>query len=86
MNGVVACVRIPARILRYCIPLCLDIDALIKLADYFQVSLDYLCDRQFNNNIGYIPENKKSLITKIIMLNTKQCQRAEDFISGLQEN
>lgn len=62
-----------------------SIDALIKLADYLGVSLDYLCERPYNNNIGYIPENKKDIINKIISLNDRQTQRIDDFVSGMQD-
>ena len=31
-----------------------DIETLIKIANYFDVSLDYLCDRKWNNQIGYV--------------------------------
>ncbi len=62
-----------------------SIEALAKLANYLGVSLDYLCERPFNNNIGYIPEDKKDLIIKIIALNDRQIQRVDDFISGMQD-
>ena len=35
-----------------------NIETLIRLADFYNVSLDYLCDRQWNNQIGYIPDSK----------------------------
>ena len=38
------------------------IDTLCKLADYYNVSLDYLIGRDFKNEIGYLTENEKFLI------------------------
>ena len=40
-----------------------NIDTLIKLADFYGVSLDYLVDRNFNNEYGYISEDEKELLT-----------------------
>ena len=39
-----------------------SIEKLKKLADYYQVSLDYLVGRQFGNDLGYITDNEKNLI------------------------
>ncbi len=61
-----------------------DIKTLIKLANYFNVSLDYLCERPFNNNIGYIPEDKRKAVLEILSLSERQTQRVLDFISGIK--
>lgn len=60
-----------------------DIATLIKIADFFDVSLDFLCNRQWNNQIGYIPENRKELIKKVIELNNNEAERVSAFIDGL---
>ena len=49
-----------------------DMNVLIKLANYYQVSLDYLCERPFNNNLGYIPEDKRELVKQIIELDKEK--------------
>lgn len=40
-----------------------NIETLIKLADYYGVSLDYLVGRKFKNELGYLTENEKQLLT-----------------------
>lgn len=55
---------------------------LIKLADYFNVSLDYLCDRQFNNQIGYIREDRKELIKIINELSDNDAKEITAYIKG----
>ena len=55
---------------------------LIKLADYFNVSLDYLCDRPFNNNIGYIPEDRKEIIKQICELDNVSFNELKTFLYG----
>lgn len=60
-----------------------DIKTLIKIADYFDVSLDYLCDRQWNNQIGYIPDEKKEVVKLILQLNQTNTIKVFGFVSGL---
>ncbi len=38
------------------------IDNLIKLANYFNVSLDYLVGREFANEVGYLTQTQKMLL------------------------
>ena len=60
-----------------------DIATLIKLADYYNVSLDYLCNRQYNNQIGYIPDEKKDGVKLLLCLNEQNYATAFGYISGL---
>lgn len=60
-----------------------DIETLIKLADYYNVSLDYLCDRQWNNQIGYIPDSKKEVVQLVLQLNEINTAKAIGYIGGL---
>jgi len=39
-----------------------SIATLIKLADYYNVSLDYLVGRQFANDVGYLSDSEKSML------------------------
>ena len=39
-----------------------DISILIKIANFYNVSLDFLCGRQYNNNVGYIPDDRKDAV------------------------
>ena len=45
------------------------LETLIKIANYFNVSLDYIVERDFNNDIGYITNDEKELITDYRKLN-----------------
>ena len=49
----------------------IDLDMLIKFANFYDVSLDYLCDRQWNNQIGYVQDNRRETVKQIIDLNDK---------------
>ncbi len=60
-----------------------NIETLIKLADRFNVSLDYLCDRPWNNRIGYIPDDKKEIVKLVLQLNELNTMRAISYISGM---
>lgn len=62
-----------------------DIETLIKLADYFNVSLDYLCGRQWNNKVGYIPEDRINAVNALINLNELNFGKAEAYIFGKLE-
>lgn len=62
-----------------------NIQTLILIADYFNISLDYLCERQ-NNNLLFIDslsQNKKSLINMIKELNEDETLIALGWISKL---
>lgn len=60
-----------------------DIKTLIKIADYFDVSLDYLCGRQWNNQVGYIPDEKKDLVKLVLQLNETNTLKLFGYASGL---
>lgn len=60
-----------------------NIETLKKFADYFNVSLDYLCGRTWNNQIGYIPEDKKEVVKIILQLNDINTIKALSYCSGL---
>lgn len=59
------------------------IDSIVKLADYFNVSLDYLLERQYNNQIGYIPDDKKEVVRLILQLNEINTIKLFGYASGL---
>ena len=58
-------------------------DKLIKLADYYDVSLDYLCDRQWINKVDPIPEDKIKLINMLLKLDDRKSDKAEAYITAL---
>lgn len=46
-----------------------SIPKLIKLADYYDVTLDYLVDRPFSNTFGYLSDEEKKLISNFRNMN-----------------
>lgn len=48
-----------------------DIQTLCKLADYYNVSLDYLVGREFKDDIGYLTPDQKNVVYAIKQLNEK---------------
>ena len=59
-----------------------DILMLIQLANYYDVSLDYLCDRQWNNQVGYIPDDRREAVKQLIELNDRQFERIKYYIQA----
>jgi len=45
------------------------IDTLCKLADYHNVSLDYLVGREFGNGLGYMSEDQINFVKTFLCLN-----------------
>lgn len=64
---------------------CPDINTLIRLADYFDVSLDYLCGRQNKNLIfaDSLSDTQKQLITIIKRLTPEQANFALGYFSNM---
>ena len=59
----------------------ISLEDTIKLADYYNVSLDYLCNRRFNNNIGYIPDEKRPAVNTLLELDDNKFKMIEDYIN-----
>lgn len=59
-----------------------NLKSLVTLANYFNVSLDYLCERPFNNQIGYIPEDRKELVKMILELDASDINEISALIRG----
>ena len=63
-----------------------NIETMIKIADYYNVSLDYLVGRNYYNEIGYLTESQKSTLKLITKLNEINLLKANAYISGLLAN
>lgn len=63
------------------------IATLIKLANYFDVSLDYLCDRQWENKayieVWKLSDEQKANLYLIQQLNHNNNLRASGYLMGL---
>lgn len=65
----------------------IDLDTLICLADYYGVSLDYLCGRQNKNffDVGLVDEKDKETITSYTTLDKENKTLAQSYIKGLRD-
>lgn len=48
-----------------------SVETLCKLADFYNVSLDYLVGREYSNDIGYLTNDQKNVVYVIKQLNEK---------------
>jgi len=63
-----------------------NINSLIIIANYFNVSLDYLTERKSNCfDLGTFTIEQIECIKKIKLLNDNQCLKASAYIDGLSE-
>ena len=66
-----------------------DIETLIKLADYFNVSLDYLCQREWfdksNIQVWKLTDEQKANLYLIENLSSKNNIRANGYLMGLYQ-
>lgn len=62
-----------------------DIDILIKLADFYNVSIDYLLENETGNEfyIGHLTQDKQNALKTLIGLNQINFIKAYSYISGL---
>ena len=63
----------------------ITIENLIILADFYEVSLDYLCGRPFNNKVGYIPDDKLDLVKDILALDAVEANEIHQYIKFKKE-
>ena len=60
-----------------------NINTLIKLADYYHVSVDYLIGRDFANDVGYMTPNQKEVVKIFLSLDEFNQAKATGYITGL---
>ena len=65
-----------------------SITKLIQLADFYGVSLDYLCDHKtkYQADLGYLTPIQQNLINLVFKLNENNAINAVGYLNGLLEN
>ena len=65
-----------------------DIETLKNLADYFNVSLDYLCDHKAQNQLqlGYLNDTQKTAISLLLKLNENNLLQTIGFLTAQIQN
>ncbi len=64
-----------------------NVEVLIKLADYFHVTVDSLLEHEvpYLLDMSTLSEQKKELIKKIALVNDRLAERTEAYLNGLME-
>jgi len=61
-----------------------NIQTLCKLADFFNVSIDELVERETENvNLKFINETKREMIKQILALNDNTAEKVNAFLQGM---
>ena len=60
-----------------------NIKNLIKLADYYNVSIDYLIGRQWHNDIGYLTPQQVECVNFIKQLNETNTIKLLGYLSAM---
>lgn len=60
-----------------------SIENLIKLADYFNVSIDFLVGRNWQNEIGYLTPPQKECVNIIKQLNETNLTKTIGYVNAL---
>ena len=63
-----------------------DLELLSKFADFYNVSLDYLIDRQYRNSIGYLTSEQLENIKVILSLPENQQNKVFGYAESLKDN
>lgn len=64
-----------------------NIDTLIKMADFFNVSIDELVGRETDTiNLKYLDANEAYLIRKILKMNQLELAKTKAYVMGLTED
>lgn len=63
-----------------------NLETLCKLADFYNVTLDYLVGRDFTNPIGYLTDNQITFVKSFLALNLDNQMNTVIFVSNLLAN
>lgn len=62
------------------------IETLKKLANYYNVTVDYLIENNVNNNIGYLDDDTKEIVKCVKLLNKDQKNKVMGYVVGMLED
>lgn len=60
-----------------------NIETLCKLADYYGVSLDYLCGHDYSNDLKYLNTQEKEFLKAYLQLNAQNRIKIAGYALGL---
>lgn len=60
-----------------------NITNLIKLADYYNVTLDYLVGRPFSNDVGYLTDDQREFVKLFLQLKELDQAKVYGIVSGI---
>ena len=63
-----------------------SIETLIKIANFHNVSIDYIVERNFGNDLGYLTKSQYDNIRLILNLNESNQNKVFGYALGLLEN
>lgn len=58
---------------------------LVKLADYYNVTLDYLFGREFKNDLGYLTKEQFEIISAFLELEDGKQKKVAGYISAIKD-
>ena len=64
------------------------IEMLMKIADFYGVSLDYLCEHKTQNilQLSLLNDTQREIVNKVVEMNERQQDRTLGYIENLFEN
>ena len=60
-----------------------NITNLIKLADYYNVTLDYLVGRPYSNDVGYLTDDQREFVKLFLQLKELDQAKVYGIVSGI---
>ncbi|MGN0961902.1 MAG: helix-turn-helix domain-containing protein [Christensenellales bacterium] len=63
-----------------------SIETLCKIADYYGVTLDYLVNRNFTYDVGFVSDEQKDILRLLHQLDVQNLARVKAYIEGIISN
>ena len=63
-----------------------SIEILNKIADYYNISLDYLVERNYGNQLGFLTDEQITFVKTFLALNTANQMSAIIYVANLLAN